>query len=209
MPGYDKRRLRQQPKRYYGTTDLQMPDLLDANGKISGPRTREIIKREIDAAIAGNVDDADTDTASEGDSDDSDDFVVDPFAPGLEVLGQKKVLYCNGATENLTGGFNLSVYTDKMQDQKLVSLKTRVLILNRFTARTRSEEGQREEARTDQVLSRNRAAVRHGLHGLFFIRGTPRKSGHFQWAQGLPEACVTFDTNSRNNEDKEDPLCYC
>ena len=121
MPHYDKGRLRNRPKRFYGTTDLRMPELLDDTGAAYGPSTKDLIRQEIAAQVN---EDAETDTASEGQPDESD-FVVDVFAPGVEVVGTKKVMFCSGCTDNLTAGFYMAVFSNSMRNQSLVSLVTK------------------------------------------------------------------------------------
>ena len=122
MPQYDKRRLRRTTKRYYGTTDLKMPELIDSDGEVSGPSTKEIIRREIEAQAAGEArasDDSETDTASEGPPS-SNEFVVDVSAPGVEIVGTKKIMFCSGSTDNLSAGFYLAIYSDSMRYKSLV-----------------------------------------------------------------------------------------
>ena len=123
IPHYDKRRLRNQPKRYYGTTDLKMPELVDSDGEVSGPTTKELIRQEIDARRKSSFsasDSSETDTASECQPDDAE-LVVDVFAPGVEIVGTKKIMFCSGSTENLSAGFYLAIFSDSMRYQSLVS----------------------------------------------------------------------------------------
>ena len=112
LQSYDKLRLRSRAStRCYNTADLKMPELVNKNGEVEGPTTREIIKAEITARQAPNESDT-TDTASEGEEMNVD-HVVGLYDPGVHVLGRKKIMYCNGSTTDFRAGFNLSVFTDQ------------------------------------------------------------------------------------------------
>ena len=101
-----------------------MPELLNKEGQVEGPTTRDIIKKEICARQTANNENDTTDTASEGESlADGIDHVVCPFEPGVQVLGRRKVMYCHGSTSDFSAGFGLSIFTDAKNRAIEVSLR--------------------------------------------------------------------------------------
>ena len=112
-----------------------MPELLNKEGQVEGPTTRELLKQEISARQAANIGDNEndtTDTASEGESAaDGTEYVVNPFEPGVQILGRRKIMHCHGSTSDFSAGFSLSVFTDAKTRAVEVSSRIYIILLTK------------------------------------------------------------------------------